>query len=65
MHELQSASVRHRQMGHSWQFTQQQARNLKRYYDANQLLLDCLYTAKAVSEVVQQHVEHTFLLLKS
>jgi predicted NACHT family NTPase len=32
----------HRNIGHDWQFSEQQKNCLKQYYDANKLLVDCL-----------------------
>lgn len=53
--------------GHNWQFSSQQMKALKHYYDANQLLLDCLERACDVNnleqkEKVQDEIEETLLL---
>ena len=40
--ELREILMRHRNIGHDWHFTRQQTTLLKRYYEANTLLLSCL-----------------------
>ncbi|MBD2244883.1 hypothetical protein [Nostoc sp. FACHB-888] len=42
-----------------WQFSEQEKQQLRQYYDANRLLVDCLNSA---SEKVRSHIEDTLLL---
>ncbi|MDV2991453.1 MAG: hypothetical protein N4J56_001107 [Chroococcidiopsis sp. SAG 2025] len=51
-----------RNIGHNWQFSQQQKQILKQYYDANLLLAKCLTTSLFVSREVREKIEHTLLL---
>ncbi|MBM0742322.1 NACHT domain-containing protein [Phormidium sp. CLA17] len=45
-----------------WQFDPEQTQLLRQYYDANQLLVDCLNSACYVSREVRQEIEDTLLL---
>jgi len=51
-----------RDIGHNWQFSQQQKQMLKQYYDANLLLAECLNASLFVSSEVREKIEHTLLL---
>ncbi|MFP5274286.1 NACHT domain-containing protein [Coleofasciculus sp.] len=42
---------------HDWQFSSSQRQSLWDYYDANQLLVDCLTIADDLNTQVQQHIE--------
>ena len=45
-----------------WNFSAAQQEVLNKYYDANELLLDCLNSNSDVSPAVRQEIEFTFLL---
>lgn len=60
--ELKSIMIKGRNIGHDWQFSQEQKELLKQYYDANKLLLDCLNSCREVSDKVRQEIEDTLLL---
>lgn len=45
-----------------WKFNDKQKELLKKYYDANQLLVDCLNSDCNVSREVRQEIEETLLL---
>jgi predicted NACHT family NTPase len=45
-----------------WHFSLEQQETLQRYYDANQLLLDCLNSSCEVTSTVRQEIEATLLL---
>jgi predicted NACHT family NTPase len=45
-----------------WHFSPEQQERLQRYYDANQLLLDCLNSNCAVTAAVRQEIEAALLL---
>ncbi|MBD2306786.1 NACHT domain-containing NTPase [Chroococcidiopsis sp. FACHB-1243] len=51
-----------RNIGHNWQFSQQQKQILKQYYDANLLVAQCLNTSLFVSREVREKIERTLLL---
>lgn len=48
-------------IGHDLQFSEQQKELLKQYYDANKLLIDCIYKAKVATEVREEILETLFL----
>ena len=60
--QLRSMMLEHRNIGHDWQFSQQQRELLKQYYDANFLLVKCLNSDCYVSREVRQEIEDTLLL---
>lgn len=45
-----------------WQFSEQQKRMLKQYYDANKLLADCVTNAHYITRSVRDEIENTLLL---
>ncbi len=60
--QLKTMLVNYRNINHHWQFSQQQQQVLQRYYDANQLLLDCLNSNCEVTPAIRQEIEATLLL---
>ncbi|MHC5938892.1 NACHT domain-containing protein [Nostoc sp.] len=60
--KLQLVMIKHRNIGHDWQFTNKQKKLLKQYYDTNKLLVDCLNSDCYVSLNVRQQIEDTLLL---
>jgi predicted NACHT family NTPase len=60
--ELRQAMITHRNIGHDWQFTEEQKQKLRLYYDANQLLVDCLNSECYVSRAVREEIESMLLL---
>ncbi len=60
--QLRTVIVKHRNIGHNWQFSADQQRLLQQYYDANKLLIDCLNSDCYVSRDVRQKIEDTLLL---
>ncbi|NEQ69657.1 MAG: NACHT domain-containing NTPase [Symploca sp. SIO2D2] len=60
--QLRGVMIEHRNIGHNWQFNEQQQELLKQYYDANKLLVDCLNSDCYVSQEVRQEIEDTWLL---
>lgn len=48
-----------------YQFTQQQKQILKQYYNANELLIDCLNNAHYVTRTVRKEIEETLLVPSS
>ena len=59
--QLRSLLIKHRNIGHDWQFTEAQEQLLRQYYDANKLLVDCL-NSSCVSSAVKEAIEDTLLL---
>ncbi|MGB3493511.1 MAG: NACHT domain-containing NTPase [Elainellaceae cyanobacterium] len=60
--KLRDAIAHYRNINHPWQFTSDQEQTLKRYYDANQLLVDCLNSNCEVTAAIRQEIEATLLL---
>jgi predicted NACHT family NTPase len=59
---LKEAIALHRNIQHNWHFTAEQQQVLQRYYDANQLLIDCLNSNCEVTAGVRQEIEAALLL---
>ena len=62
MEQLKSAIAKHRNIQHHWHFSPQQQQVLQQYYDANQLLIDCLNSNCEITDVVRQEIEASLLL---
>jgi predicted NACHT family NTPase len=60
--QLRVLMIKHRNIGHDWQFSYQQKQLLNQYYEANKLLVDCLNNASSVTPAVRSHIEETLLL---
>ncbi|WP_017301641.1 NACHT domain-containing protein [Nodosilinea nodulosa] len=60
--QLQRSIAEYRNIHHPWQFSPEQQQVLKRYYDANQLLVDCLNSNCEVTATIRQEIEATLLL---
>lgn len=60
--QIREAIARHRNIHHPWQFTPEQQHVLQHYYDANQLLVDCLNSNCEVTAAIRQEIEATLLL---
>jgi predicted NACHT family NTPase len=60
--QLRAILIEHRNIGHDWQFSDEQEQRLQQYCDANQLLVDCLNSDCYVSRDVRQEIEETLLL---
>jgi len=59
---LREAIALHRNIQHPWHFSPEQQQVLQRYYDANQLLIDCLNSNCEVTAAVRQEIEAALLL---
>ncbi len=59
---LREAIALHRNIQHQWDFSPEQQQVLQRYYDANQLLIDCLNSNCEVTVAVRQEIEAALLL---
>ena len=60
--DLKGTIIQYRNIHHPWQFSPEQDQVLKRYYDANQLLVDCLNSNCEVTESIRKEIEATLLL---
>ena len=60
--QLRLIAIEYRNIGHDWQFTEEQEKLLQQYYDANKLLVDCLNNDCYVSREVRESIESTLLL---
>lgn len=60
--QIKGSVTEYRNIHHPWQFSPEQDQVLKRYYDANQLLVDCLNSNCEVTESIRQEIEATLLL---
>ncbi|AFY41920.1 NACHT domain-containing NTPase [Nostoc sp. PCC 7107] len=60
--QLRTTVMNYRNINHQWQFSPEQQQILQRYYDANQLLLDCLHSNCEVTAAIRQEIEATLLL---
>lgn len=59
---LRNAIALHRNIQHQWHFSSEQQQVLQRYYDANQLLIDCLNSNCEITVAVRQEIEAALLL---
>jgi predicted NACHT family NTPase len=60
--QLKGTIANYRNIHHPWQFSPEQEQVLQRYYDANQLLIDCLNSNCEVTAATRQDIEATLLL---
>ncbi|MBW4516400.1 MAG: NACHT domain-containing NTPase [Timaviella obliquedivisa GSE-PSE-MK23-08B] len=59
---LRAAIAQHHNISHDWHFSLEQQQLLQRYYDANQLLSDCLNSNCELTDTVRQELRATLLL---
>lgn len=52
----------HCKIGQNWQLNNENKELFQQYYDANNLLVDCLNSACAVGNTVTQEIEDTLFL---
>jgi predicted NACHT family NTPase len=60
--QLQDVISSHRHIGVQWKFNPEQTLVLQNYYDANQLLLDCLNGKCEVTSSIRNEIESSLLL---
>lgn len=60
--QLRDVIIYERNIGHNWQFSEQQKKIIKQYYDANQLLVECLNSNYYVTRAVRSEIENSLLL---
>lgn len=60
--EIRQVMLEYRNIGHDWNFTQEQNKKLQRYYDANMFLVSLLEIPGAVSTACRTEIEEELLL---
>jgi len=60
--QLRATIAHYRNINHDWEFSPDQQQVLQSYYDANQLLVDCLNSNCEVTAAIRAEIEATFLL---
>ncbi len=60
--QLKGAIAHHRNINHHWQFSTKQKQVLESYYNANQLLVDCLNSNCEVTTAIREEIEATLLV---
>ena len=60
--QTRAVMIEYRDLGHNWQFSKQQKKALKQYYDANQLLVDCLNRDCYMTPRICSQTESTLFL---
>lgn len=60
--KLRNLMMSDRLIGHVWHFTEDEGLHLQQYWDANQLLLDCLKVAGNVTPTVKQAIESSLFV---
>ncbi|OUL29342.1 NACHT domain-containing NTPase [Nostoc sp. 106C] len=61
INKLRTLMICYRQIGHAWNFNQKDWQELQQYWYANQLLLDCLNSAVAITPNVRESIENSLL----
>ena len=64
MEQLKTAIAKYRNIQYHWHFSPQQQQVLQQYYNANQLLIDCLNSNCEITDVVRQEIEASLLPIK-
>ena len=60
--QLRMTIAHYRNVNHAWHFSSDQQQVLQSYYDANQLLIDCLNSNCDVTATIREEIEATLLL---
>lgn len=60
--KLRTVMIEYRNIGHDWHFSEQQKTLLRKYYDTNRLLVDCLNSGCNVTPAVRREIEETLFL---
>ena len=62
LERLSQVMIKHRNIGHDWQFSDEQSQKLQQYHDANKFLVECLNSDCYVTREVREEIENTLLL---
>lgn len=60
--EYRQALIENRNIGHDWQFTNEQCEKLEQYYQANRFLVECLKSDCYVRRETRREIEESLLL---
>jgi len=60
--KLKAIIIKHRDVGHDWDFSDEQKQKLQKYFDCNRLLVNCLNSGCNVSPELRVRVEEMLLL---
>jgi predicted NACHT family NTPase len=63
--QLRAVMVKHRRIGHDWQFNHYQQEVLNRYYRINKKIVDILWIKPDMSPQTKEEIENTLLLPKA
>jgi predicted NACHT family NTPase len=62
VNKLRKIAIKYRNIGHDWQFTEEQSQKLLQYHKVNKLLIDCLKSECRISRSVREEIEETLFL---
>lgn len=60
--QLREIMIQYRSIGHLWSFIILRKKELRQYYDANQLLVDCVNLSRIVDDGIRREIEEELLL---
>ncbi|MEG4454275.1 NACHT domain-containing NTPase [Microcoleus sp. N9_A1] len=60
--QVKMVTIKYRNIGQTWELSEESKTRLSQYYDANKLLVDCLNSSRNISPTIKAHIEETFLL---
>ncbi len=60
---LRTVTIKHSQIGYDWQLNQQECKLLEQYWDANQLLIDCLNVEGNITSQIRKSIEDSLLMV--
>ncbi|MDX2254871.1 MAG: NACHT domain-containing protein [Pseudanabaenaceae cyanobacterium bins.39] len=62
--KLREESIKHRDIGHRWDLTNEQLKVLRQYCEANKLLIECLESDSYITQEVREKIQKQLLLPK-
>ena len=60
--QLRAVTIKYRNLGHNWQFSEKQREALKQYKDANLILVNCLNSYCCITNPLRSEILETLLL---
>ena len=60
--QLRNILIQYRNIGHDWEFNEEQTEKIKTYFNTIDLILDCMNSGCYVSREVREYIEETLLL---
>ncbi|HEY9800448.1 MAG TPA: NACHT domain-containing NTPase [Leptolyngbyaceae cyanobacterium] len=57
-HQLSNSLIKYRKIGHDWQFNEPESKLIRKYFNANKLIIDCLkyYVNKQIKQEVEREL---------